>query len=47
MHDGSNPSHHVLKYPHLNKDVSFVVMSSDGNKQTLYLFRDKILDLDE
>lgn len=47
MHDGSNPSHHVLKYTDLNQDVSFVVMSSDGNKQTLYLFRDKILDLVE
>jgi CubicO group peptidase (beta-lactamase class C family) len=41
-HDGSNPSHHVLKYSNLKSGFSLVVMSSDGNKSTLYAIRDEI-----
>lgn len=45
QHDGSNPSHHVLKYTNLTDQFSFVAMSSDGNKKTLYLLKDKIESL--
>ncbi|WP_339722981.1 serine hydrolase domain-containing protein [uncultured Paraglaciecola sp.] len=41
-HDGSNPSHHVLKYTNLASKLSLVVMSSDGNKNLLYLIKDDI-----
>lgn len=41
-HDGSNPSHHVLKYTNLTSQLSLVVMSSDGNKNLLYLIKDDI-----
>ncbi|NMH59511.1 serine hydrolase domain-containing protein [Alteromonas ponticola] len=44
-HDGSNPSHHVLKYSHIASQFTFVAMSSDGNKQNLYTLRDKIQTL--
>lgn len=44
-HDGSNPSHHVLKYTHIANRLTIVAMSSDGNKQILYSLRDKIEDL--
>lgn len=44
-HDGSNPSHHVLKYSDIETGISMVLMSNDGNKQTLYLLKDAILDV--
>ncbi len=42
MHDGSNPSHHVVKYSNLATDFSFVAMSSDGNKSMLFALKDEI-----
>lgn len=42
MHDGSNPSHHVLKYTNLAMNFSFVAMSSDGDKRTLYTLKDQV-----
>ena len=42
-HDGSNPSHHVLKYSDLNRHISFVAMSSDGNKSTLYQLKQNVM----
>jgi CubicO group peptidase (beta-lactamase class C family) len=34
-HDGSNPSHHALKYNDLKKGHVFTAMSADGRKATL------------
>ncbi|WP_052748974.1 serine hydrolase domain-containing protein [Arsukibacterium ikkense] len=35
-HDGSNPSHHTIKHHDFNSGNIFILMSSDGNKSTLY-----------
>lgn len=35
-HDGSNPSHHTIKHHDFASGTVFVLMSSDGNKSTLY-----------
>ena len=35
-HDGSNPSHHTIKYHDFISGNIFILMSSDGNKSTLY-----------
>lgn len=42
-HDGSNPSHHTLKYHNFTADYALVLMSSDGNKSTLYRIRDALV----
>ena len=44
-HDGSNPSHHVVKYSNLAQNFTYIGMSSDGNKQTLRELRDSIIGL--
>lgn len=44
-HDGSNPSHHTIKHHDFTNDVIIILMSSDGNKSTLYKLRDVISDL--
>lgn len=44
-HDGSNPSHHVIKFHDFEKELSIVLMSSDGKKQSLYELRSEILAL--
>lgn len=36
QHDGSNPSHHTLKHHDFITGNVFILMSSDGNKSTLY-----------
>ncbi|MDX1536243.1 alpha/beta fold hydrolase [Arsukibacterium sp.] len=36
QHDGSNPSHHTLKHHDFITGNIFILMSSDGNKATLY-----------
>jgi hypothetical protein len=35
-HDGSNPDHHTVKHHDFVTGTVFVLMSSDGNKSTLY-----------
>lgn len=35
-HDGSNPSHHMIKHHDFVSGTVFILMSSDGNKSTLY-----------
>lgn len=35
-HDGTHPSHHTIKYHNFEQDVVITLMSSDGNKSTLY-----------
>jgi len=35
-HDGSNPSHHALKYNDIKQGHVFAAMSADGRKATLY-----------
>ncbi|NQZ90009.1 MAG: beta-lactamase family protein [Colwellia sp.] len=47
-HDGSaNPMHHSLKFHDFEKDLIIIVMSSDGNKQTPFALKTKILDVME
>jgi len=47
-HDGSaNPKHHTLKFHDFEKDLIIIVMSSDGNKQTPFALKTKILDVIE
>lgn len=41
-HDGSNPSHHTIKHSDFKKNYTIIVMSSDGNKSTLYQIRDAL-----
>ncbi len=41
-HDGSNPSHHTLKVHDFVNGYAMVIMSSDGNKSTLYQLRDAV-----
>lgn len=41
-HDGSNPSHHTLKFHDFKRNYVIVLMSSDGNKSTLYKINEKI-----
>jgi len=36
QHDGSNPNHHTLKHHDFITGNIFILMSSDGNKATLY-----------
>lgn len=43
-HDGSNPSHHAIKYHDFEQNIVITVMSSDGNKSTLYHLVDKVLE---
>ncbi len=45
QHDGSNPSHHVLKYTDVTNQFIFAAMSNDGDKGTLYLLKDKISEV--
>lgn len=42
-HDGSNPSHHTLKFHNFKHDYVIVLMSNDGNKSTLYHIADAIM----
>ena len=35
-HNGSNPSHHAIKYNDFDNDIIIILMSSDGRKATLY-----------
>ena len=42
-HDGSNPSHHTLKYTSFNRDLTLILMSSDGNKSTLYSLQNTLI----
>ncbi len=44
QHDGSNPSHHALKYHHFEKQLAIILLSSDGNKSTLFKLKDTIID---
>lgn len=44
QHDGSNPSHHTLKFHDFKRDIIILIMSSDGNKSTLFKLKDQILD---
>lgn len=44
-HDGSNPSHHTLKFHDFKQDYVIVLMSSDGNKSTLYHIADSVSKL--
>jgi CubicO group peptidase (beta-lactamase class C family) len=44
-HDGSNPNHHTLKFHDFINDYTIVIMSSDGNKETLYKIRDNLKSL--
>lgn len=41
-HDGSNPSHHTLKYHDFANGYILVIMSNDGNKSTLFKIRDRL-----
>ncbi|MFS1526318.1 serine hydrolase domain-containing protein [Microbulbifer sp. 2304DJ12-6] len=41
-HDGSNPSHHTIKHSDFKNDYTIILMSSDGNKSTLYKIRDAL-----
>jgi CubicO group peptidase (beta-lactamase class C family) len=43
-HDGSNPSHHTLKFHDFENDLVIIIMSSDGNKSTLYQIKEKIVE---
>ncbi|XOV77590.1 MAG: serine hydrolase domain-containing protein [Aestuariibacter sp.] len=43
-HDGSNPSHHTLKFHDFEQDITVVMMSSDGNKSTLFGIKERIVD---
>lgn len=45
QHDGSNPSHHTLKFHDFDNEIVIILMSSDGNKSTLYALKEKILKL--
>ena len=42
-HDGSNPSHHTLKFHDFEQDLVILIMSSDGNKSTLYQIKEKLV----
>jgi CubicO group peptidase (beta-lactamase class C family) len=45
-HDGSaNPMHHTVKFHDFEKDLIIIVTSSDGNKQTPFTLKEKILDV--
>ncbi|MCO7224366.1 serine hydrolase [Pleionea sp. CnH1-48] len=44
-HDGSNPNHHTLKHHNFEQDYTIILMSSDGNKSTLYEIRNNIVKL--
>ena len=44
-HDGSNPSHHTIKYHDFENDVTMIAMSSDGNKSTLYQLMHKVVEV--
>lgn len=44
QHDGSNPSHHTLKYHDFAHNLMIILMSSDGNKSTLYQIKDTIIE---
>lgn len=44
-HDGSNPSHHTLKYHDFINDYVVVLMSSDGNKNTLYKIKKDLMSI--
>jgi CubicO group peptidase (beta-lactamase class C family) len=41
-HDGSNPSHHTIKHSNFKNNYTIILMSSDGNKSTLYQIRDAL-----
>lgn len=43
-HDGSNPSHHTLKHHNFQHGYTIVLMSSDGEKATLYKIRDALIE---
>jgi len=46
QHDGSaNPDHHALKFHDIENDLIIVLMSSDGNKSTLFDFKRSILPI--
>lgn len=42
QHDGSNPSHHTLKYHHFGHGITMVAMSSDGNKSLLFAVKEAV-----
>ena len=45
-HDGSSwPTHHVIKYHNFEKDIFVILMSNDGNKNTLFEMKTAILKL--
>lgn len=45
-HDGSSwPTHHAIKYHNFEKDIFIILMSNDGNKNTLFEMRTAILNL--
>ena len=45
-HDGSSwPSHHAIKYHNFEKDIFIILMSNDGNKNTLFELKAAILKL--
>lgn len=45
-HDGSSwPTHHAIKYHNFEKDIFVILMSNDGNKNTLFEIKTAILNL--
>ncbi|MCJ8319168.1 MAG: beta-lactamase family protein [Colwellia sp.] len=44
-HDGSNPSHHIVKHTNLKKNITYIGISSDGNKSTLRHLRSEIVKI--
>ncbi|MCJ8268668.1 MAG: serine hydrolase, partial [Psychrosphaera sp.] len=47
LHDGSHQRHKVVKFSDFKRELSIVLMSSDGNKLTLYDIQQQIARLDK
>lgn len=43
-HDGSNPSHHTLKFHDFDNDIIILIMSNDGNKSSLFKIKESLME---